>query len=159
MRAPDLLGVPLVAILLAAAPAEAQQPRPAQDGQQARPQPVATSTATPSAEPRLVFDREVFLYPGRTRRDPFRPLTSTAEGPLFTDLKLHMILYSEDPRSSVVAVSDATNRQYRLRRGDSVGNATVVDIGPTRVVFSVLDFGIRRQEVLDMKDRGRERSR
>ena len=42
-------------------------------------------------------------------------------------------------------------RQYRLRRGDSVGNATVVDIGPTRVVFSVSDFGIRRQEILELK--------
>jgi hypothetical protein len=42
------------------------------------------------------------------------------------------------PGESVVAVSDAAKKQYRLRRGDTVGNATVVDIGPTRVVFSVL---------------------
>jgi hypothetical protein len=151
MRAHDLACVPLVVLLMAAtaAPAAAQQGRSA----------AVPAAAVERAEPKLVFEREVFDYAGRVRRDPFRPLTSSAEGPLFTDLSLHMILFSEDPRSSVVAVSDAAKRQYRLRRGDSVGNATVIDIGPTRVVFSVLDFGIRRQEVLDMKATERERSR
>jgi type II secretory pathway component PulC len=105
----------------------------------------------PSSEPRLVFEREVFTYPRSARRDPFRPLTTEATGPLFPDLTLRGIIFSEDPAKSVAAVSDASNRQYRLRRGDSVGNATVIDIGPSRVVFAVLDFGIRRQEVLQMK--------
>jgi hypothetical protein len=151
MRARDLACVPLVALLVAAAaaPAAAQQGR----------NTAVPAAAVEGAEPKLVFEREVFDYAGRARRDPFRPLTSSTEGPLFTDLSLHMILFSEDPRSSVVAVSDAAKKQYRLRRGDSVGNATVIDIGQTRVVFSVLDFGIRRQEVLDMKATERERSR
>jgi hypothetical protein len=146
MRARDLACVPLVALLVAAA---AQQGR----------NTAVPAAAVERAEPKLVFEREVFDYAGRARRDPFRPLTSSTEGPLFTDLSLHMILFSEDPRSSVVAVSDAAKKQYRLRRGDSVGNATVVDIRPARVVFSVLDFGIRRQEVLDLKETERERSR
>lgn len=128
-------------LALAAAPAAAQQPpAPA-------PQPAA------SAEPKLVFEREVFHYPGKARRDPFRPLTATSSGPLFQELKLHMILYSDDPARSVVSLSDGAQKQYRLRRGDSVGNATVIDISPTRVVFSVLDFGIRRQEILNLKER------
>jgi hypothetical protein len=154
MRAPDYLCVPLVALALlaAAAPAAAQKEAP----RAARP---VTPVADRTAEPKLVFEREVFHYEGRVRRDPFRPLTGSAEGPLFTDLRLHMILFSEDPGGSVVAVSDARKKQYRLRRGDSVGNATVIDIGPARVVFSVLDFGIRRQEVLDLKETERERSR
>lgn len=138
MRALDLVRVPLLALVLAA-PAAAQQ---------APARPVSNTS-----EPKLVFEREVFQYAGHTRRDPFRPLTAKSSGPLFTDLTLHMILYSEDPGSSVVAVSDAAKKHYRLRRGDSVGNATVIDIGPTRVVFSVLDFGIRRQEVLDLKEK------
>jgi hypothetical protein len=159
MLRPELVCAALAAVLVQAAPAAAQQP----GGSATQPR-VTTASQPPAAptegaEPRLVFEREIFHYSGRVRRDPFRPLTSTAEGPLFTDLQLHMILYSEDPRSSVVSVSDAAKRQYRLRRGDSVGNATVIDIGPTRVVFSVLDFGIRRQEVLDLKETGRERSR
>jgi hypothetical protein len=138
MRALDLVRVPLLALVLAA-PAAAQQ-TPAR--------PVANTS-----EPKLVFEREVFQYAGSMRRDPFRPLTAKSMGPLFADLTLHMILYSEDPGASVVSVSDGAKKQYRLRRGDTVGNATVVDIGPTRVVFSVLDFGIRRQEVLHLKDK------
>ncbi|HEX2165882.1 MAG TPA: hypothetical protein VHG09_01470 [Longimicrobiales bacterium] len=121
----------------------------------------ATPPATPPAtiiqgnEPQLVFEREVFNYPGRARRDPFMPLTGENAGVLFSDLTLRMILFDDDPRRSIVAVSDAAGKQYRLRRGDSVGGATVVDIGRTRVVFSVNDFGIRRQEVLEMKPTGR----
>jgi hypothetical protein len=138
MRAP-LAALAIALAAGSAAPAAAQQAGPA--------------TVTPVSEPKLVFDREVFHYPGKARRDPFRALTATASGPLFQDLRLHMILYSEDPAQSVVSLSDASQKQYRLRRGDSVGNATVIDIGPTRVVFSVLDFGIRRQETLNLKER------
>jgi hypothetical protein len=146
-----------LALLAAAGPLEGQ----AKNSKSARPTQVAavTTPAAPVAEPRLIFEREVFEYGGRVRRDPFQPLTSTAAGPLFADLKLHMILHSQDPANSVVAISDATKKQYRLRRGDSVGNATVVDISPTRVVFSVMDFGIRRKEILDLKENGKERTR
>lgn len=136
--------------VLAAAPAMAQDPPPPQ------PAPPAARAVTDASEPRLVFEREVFDYPGRNRRDPFMPLTGRNAGPLFTDLKLHMIIHSDDPRQSIVDVSDASKKRFRLRRGDAVGNATVVDIQPTRVVFSVVDFGIARNEVLDMKATGRE---
>lgn len=131
--------------LAAAAPASAQQ----------APVPDTPPATIVQAEPQLVFEREVFSYPGRARRDPFMPLTGQNAGVLFADLKLHMILFDDNPNRSIVAVSDAANKQYRLRRGDTVGNATVVDIGRTRVVFSVSDFGIRRQEVLEMKPTGR----
>lgn len=133
----------------AAAPAQAQQ-----DAAPAAP-PEAPAPAAQAGDPQLVFEREVFEYPGRARRDPFMPLTGENAGILFSDIKLHMILFDDDPRRSIVAVSDAANKQYRLRRGDTVGNATVVDIGRTRVVFSVSDFGIRRQEVLEMQTTGR----
>lgn len=144
-----------LALLCAAGPAQAQ----ARASAATAPRVSAPAPAAAPAEPRLIFEREVFEYTGRVRRDPFQPLTSTSTGPLFADLKLHMILHSEDPVNSVVAVSDAAKRQYRLRRGDSVGNATVVSIGPNRVVFSVMDFGIRRQEVLELKENGKERTR
>ena len=123
--------------------------------QEAAANPVPPSTPAASGDPQLVFEREVFAYPGRARRDPFMPLTGQNAGVLFSDLKLHMILFDDNPGRSIVAVSDAAGKQYRLRRGDTVGNATVVDIGRTRVVFSVSDFGIRRQEVLEMKPTGR----
>ncbi|HSJ26095.1 MAG TPA: hypothetical protein VK929_15565 [Longimicrobiales bacterium] len=112
----------------------------------------ASASASASAsEPRLVFEREVFQYGGRNRRDPFTPLTSSAEGPLFSDVTLHMIIYTDDPRESIVSLSVAGGRRMRLRRGETVGNATVINIGQTHVVFSVNDFGMRRQEVLYLK--------
>lgn len=123
--------------------------------QQPAPPPQAPPAAAQATDPRIVFEREVYSYPGRARRDPFMPLTGQNAGILFSDVKLHMILFDDNPSRSIVAVSDAANKQYRLRRGDSVGNATVVDIGRTRVVFSVNDFGVRRQEVLDLKPMGR----
>lgn len=145
MRTDHMYVLALLALAVAA-PASAQQaPAP-------EPPP---ATIVQGNEPQLVFEREVFSYPGRARRDPFMPLTGQNAGVLFADLKLHMILFDDNPARSIVAVSDAANKQYRLRRGDSVGNATVVDIGRTRVVFSVSDFGIRRQEVLEMKPTGR----
>lgn len=113
-------------------------------------QPPAPATVIDGAAPKLVFEREVFSYPGRARRDPFRPLTSSV-GPLFEDLKINIILYSPNPANSVVLLSDMDKKDYRLRRGETVGNATVVEIRETRVVFSVNDFGIRRQAVLELK--------
>jgi hypothetical protein len=139
-------------------PAEAQTPTPpAAQVVQPPPPPVDTTTLLPTAtvvrpgEPVLVFEREVFAYSGASRRDPFRPLTGD-EGPLFEDLKINVILYSPNAAESVVLLSDNVNRVYRVRRGETVGQCcTVVDIGPTRIVFSVVDFGIRRQEVLALK--------
>ncbi|HEX6135792.1 MAG TPA: hypothetical protein VFZ24_17595 [Longimicrobiales bacterium] len=159
MRTADRAWIAGLIVLAAAAPARAQDPpaaqpqAPAAQGQtQAAPAPDAPAPeAAQAADPKLIFEREVFTYPGRARRDPFMPLTGANAGVLFSDLKLKMILYDDDPRESIAAVSDAANKQYRLRRGDTVGNATVVDIGRTRVVFSVSDFGIRRQEVLELK--------
>jgi type II secretory pathway component PulC len=152
MPRPDLLSAIAVAALLSTSPSvAAQQQTAAADPGVVSAALVSGDPAAAASEPRLVFEREVFSYRTRGRRDPFQPLTSAVTGPLFTDLKLHMILYSENPTESVVAIADGSNRQYRLRRGDSVGNATVIDIAPSRVVFSVVDFGIRRQEILNLK--------
>jgi hypothetical protein len=119
-------------------------------------QPTAVAVAAPgtAGEPILVFDREVYRYPGENRRDPFRPLTRQEDlGPVFNDLTLRMIIFSPDPKQSVVVLADASKKTYRLRRGESLGNATVVEIRQTQVVFAVDDFGVRRQEVIDMKSR------
>jgi hypothetical protein len=144
MRCTHLLKAGLAAfalLMLAATPA------PAQDAPAASPRPPVAE----GNEPRLVFEREVFTYPGRNRRDPFAPLTATADGPLFSDVRIHMIIFSDDPAESIVSLSVAGGRRVRLRRGETVGNATVVAISVTHVVFSVMDFGMRRQEVLYLK--------
>jgi hypothetical protein len=104
------------------------------------------------AEPQLIFEREAFSYPMGGRRDPFRALTRRDEaGPIFDELTLSMIIYDEQPNRSLVVLTDSQKRRYRLRRGESIGNTTVVNIGPTRVVFSVDNLGVRRQEILELK--------
>lgn len=125
----------VVAAVLCAAPVAAQQP----------------TAPDSTGEPQLVFDREVFSYSAGGRRDPFRPLTASEDGPLFEELRLRMIVFARDPRESLVMVQDAADKIHRLRRGDRVGNATVVDIGRTRVLFSVNEFGVYRQGVLELK--------
>ena len=120
---------------------------------------VAPAPVVNAGEAQLMFEREIFSYPGRGRRDPFAPLTGDNAGPLFSDLKLNMILYVADaPAESIVTITDASKKVHRVRRGDTIGNATIVDIGPNRVVFSINDFGVRRQAVLDLKPQtqGRE---
>ncbi|MCI0432399.1 MAG: pilus assembly protein PilP [Gemmatimonadetes bacterium] len=118
----------------------------------AAPQPQDAAPAVESGEIQLMFEREVFTYPGDNRRDPFKSLAeSEGMGPLFDDLSLRMIIHSPVAGQSVALVADGGKKVYRLRRGDVIGNATVVDITATRVVFNVEDFGNRRQEVLDLK--------
>ena len=134
-------------LVLIALPVSAQQPDAGAPARGA-PRPQAAPDAD---EPRLVFDREVFSYPQAAVRDPFQPLRLNEGGPQFNELLLRMIVFSPNPSESMVLVQDAEQNIYRLRRGESVGSATVVDIGRTRVVFSIVEFGMQRQEILDLK--------
>lgn len=131
-------------------------PRPvaAQQGaaEAAAPGTPAVQAPTRPRDIQLVFEREIFSYAANSRRDPFRSLADQdGIGPLFDDLKLRMIIHSDQPGQSVALVVDGSKKVYRLRKGDVVGNATVLDIAEQRVTFSVEDFGNRRQEVLDLK--------
>jgi Tfp pilus assembly protein PilP len=140
----------LIAVV-AAGLAYAPRPVAAQEGTAA----AASGEAVAPTRPRdiqLVFEREVFSYAASSRRDPFRSLADQEGiGPLFDDLKLRMIIHSDQAGQSVALVVDGSKKVYRLRKGDVVGNATVLDITQERVTFTVEDFGNRRQEVLDLK--------
>ena len=106
----------------------------------------------------LGFEREVFEYSGGGRRNPFRPLTAfNTGGPRFEDLVLAGIVYSRDV-GSIVVVADRTNeRRYRLREGERVGTARVLEIRPGEVVFAITTFGVSRQAILRAKkERGQE---
>lgn len=114
---------------------------------------------TTAANITLVYDREVFVYRGADRRDPFRPLTNENEmGPLFESLTLSGIIYSTGRGNSVALLSDGSGRVHRVRAGDVIGNSTVVEIGPLRVVMAVENFGNIRQEMLELqRNRGANR--
>jgi Tfp pilus assembly protein PilP len=104
----------------------------------------------PVPEPKLMFDREVYSYQSARRRDPFAKLKASATGPRFDDLVLRGIIYSGD--QSLVVLFDAPSRRtYKLHRGQLVGNARVVQIDPTRVTFTVENFGQSTTEMLELK--------
>jgi len=128
----------VLALALAAAPAAAQQPAQQQAGKSDK-------------DVNLSYAREVFTYPAAQRRDPFLPLTDeTGVGPRFEDLSLQGIMYSP-VRGQSVALLTAGDRIFTVHPGDVVGNSRVVEIGPTRVVFAVNNFGTVRQEMLELK--------
>jgi|SRR5690606_26701986 hypothetical protein len=106
--------------------------------------------AAPDDEPlRLV--REVFVYPGMSRRDPFESLADRDDlGPRFEELTLSGVIYTPGGGSVALIVS-SNGRRFRVRRGDVIGNARVLDISPDRVLFAVETYGVVRQETLERK--------
>lgn len=141
------LWAPLIALLLGgAAPALAQQ----------RPKQAPAPKQDEAPEPELRFEREYFVYPARTGRDPFASLAAqSGMGPRFEDLSLDGVIYSEGGQS-VALLSEDGGRIHRVRRGQVVGNARVISIAPMRVVFAVENFGVVRQEVLELKRKDNE---
>jgi Tfp pilus assembly protein PilP len=145
MRARELVVLLILGSLAAAGVSEAQNQR------RSRRAPAEPEKKV-FVEPKLVLDREVFEYPGAGRRDPFRPLVNdTASGPRFENLTLRGIIHSPNAASSVALIAEEGGRIHRVRRGDRVGNARVLDIQTTRVLFSVDEFGEVRREILDLK--------
>lgn len=100
----------------------------------------------------LGYEREVFDYSAGGRRNPFRPLTAfNTGGPRFEDLELTGIVHSPEI-GSVVVVADRTNeRRYKLREGERVGTARVLEIRPDEVVFAITTFGVSRRAILRVK--------
>lgn len=112
----------------------------------------------PAGDTSVVYRREVFDYPAGERRNPFKPLdTGESAGPRLEDLTLAGILYSPDAGSVAVLVDSGTGRRYRLRRGDRIGEARLVDLAADSAVFRVEAFGFDRRTVLRLQ-RDEERS-
>jgi hypothetical protein len=97
--------------------------------------------------------RETFAYTGGTR-DPFASLINgSATGPEIADLDLvgvYQDLRSSD-NSVVVLLEKATAKRHKLRVGDQLGRARLVQIRPRDVVFTIRDFGFERQETLSLR--------
>lgn len=155
MSRPSTIALAAAFLLLAAAPLAAQQkaaPAPARN---------AAARAANDPGPELEFDREVYSYPGTGRRDPFTPLVGKFDtGPRFEDLSLRGIIFSTAPGRSLALLADASAKKvYKVRRGDVVGNARVIEIDQGRVIFAVDNFGVVRQETLELKPNNAEGER
>ena len=119
------------------------------------------SAALPAGPTELVFEREVFDYPTYERRNPFEPLTTTASGPRFEQMRLRGIIYSPDPRRSVAllaagganAAAGAAGPTRRVRVGESWGNVRVLEIHRDQIVVEVEEFGLTERRVMQLERR------
>jgi hypothetical protein len=97
--------------------------------------------------------RETFAYGGGTR-DPFASLFDAAlSGPEFANLELVGVYQDlRNPANSVIVLREkVAQKRYKLRVGDQVGRARVVQIRPRDAVFTISDFGFERQETLSLR--------
>ena len=97
--------------------------------------------------------RETFAYTGGSR-DPFASLLNTsATGPEIGSLDLVGVYQNlQNGSNSVVVLRDkATAKRYKLRVGDQLGRARLVQIRPRDAVFTIRDFGFERQETLSLR--------
>ncbi len=97
--------------------------------------------------------RETFAYAGGTR-DPFNSLINIGKlGPEIADLDLVGVY--QDLRSSsnsmVVLREKVTTKRHKMRVGDQLGRARLVQIRPRDAVFMIKDFGFERQETLSLR--------
>jgi hypothetical protein len=106
----------------------------------------------------LSYRREVFSYDAGGRRDPFVSLATTGVlRPTIADLSLVGIAYAAHnnaagSQSIAIFRDKQTKEQYRVRVGQPLGRMRVASIEPRRVVFSIDEFGISRQESIALGD-------
>lgn len=116
--------------------------------------PVSVTPATAQTEraASTVYEREAFEYPSLGRRDPFRALNAGERiGPQFDDLRLSGVLFNPSVGSVATLLDETTGRRYRVREGESLGEARIIAIRTDEVDFLITSFGISRQETLRVK--------
>ena len=112
-----------------------------------------TADARPPTSPEADLGREVFVYPGGVRRDPFRRLVpGDPAGPGFEELRLIGVVLSPHPRASVALVglsvarpSDrfrAGDRTFRVREGAVLGDMRVVRVGRDHLILETSRLGV-----------------
>ena len=98
--------------------------------------------------------RETFAYAGGTR-DPFSSLINMDKsGPEISDLDLvGVYLDLRTPSNNVVVLREkgASAKRHKMRVGDQLGRARLVQIRPRDAVFMIQDFGFERQETLSLR--------
>ncbi len=136
----------LSVLLLAALPSLV-----AAQGGRRRPQ-VSTERVQRDSAGAVVFNREVYSYPGGGRRDPFASLIATGDiRPLLQDLVVVAITLAQSERLSIATLRDVSSGEiYRARVGSVFGRMRVVAIRQREVVLAIDEFGNTRQETLSI---------
>jgi len=96
------------------------------------------------------YDREVYHYPTRGLRDPFRALPHMGEDRFrLEDLTLDGVVYHADPSRSIALLRrKGDSRPINLRSGEGSGAVRVLAISPDRVEIAVEEMGATRRGVL-----------
>jgi hypothetical protein len=97
--------------------------------------------------------RETFAYGGGTR-DPFSSLiNSSKDGPEVADLDLVGVYQDlRTPSNSVVVLREKISaKRHKMRVGDQLSRARLVQIRARDAVFMIQDFGFERQETLSLR--------
>jgi len=97
--------------------------------------------------------RETFAYAGGTR-DPFSSLiNSNKNGPEIGDLDLVGVYQDlRAPSNSVVVLREkVSSKRHKLRVGDQLSRARLVQIRARDAVFMIQDLGFERQETLSLR--------
>jgi hypothetical protein len=128
-------------------------------GPQRRPALQVAPETAPAKPP--VIMREVYAYDAGGRRDPFVSLlTSTELRPTVADLRLVIVLFDQSGRRPVAVMRDiATNTQYRVTTGMTLGRMRVAEIKRRSVIFTIEEFGLNRQDSLVLGDTTKARAR
>ena len=130
--------------------------------------PSGAPAGTEADDPGL--DREVFVYPGGDRRDPFERLVpANTAGTTFEDLSLVGVILSPDPRESVALLSSRTARAataagagegtFRLRQGVVLGDMTAVRVERECLIVEIRRLGIGERSELCLSRKGGEEGR
>ena len=126
----------------------------AQQADTASSQQAATDSLVQQGD--IEYRRDTFSYPRRDR-NPFAPVSAgVQEGPRFQNLVLAGLIYSPSVGSVAVLVDRTTGRRYRVREGERIGQATVLSIRQSDVVFSVTGPTRSRQETLQVEKENEE---
>ncbi len=160
MNAAPVLVLVMVTPFLAPWAAITQARLPASPGAEGAPATQSEANlGDETVEPSL--DREVFVYPGGDRRDPFeRPRPGNSAGARFEDLRLIGVIHSPNARESVALVSSRTaipgaaaaagERTLRLRQGVVLGDMRVVRVERECVILEIRRLGIGEQRQLHL---------
>lgn len=161
MKAALILTLALAAAVPGPRPLGAQARALASPGAQELPSiPSSTNRGADAGEPGL--DREVFVYPGGDRRDPFeRLLPGDSVGTRFEELRLMGVILSSNPRKSVALLSAGTantrgsfgegSRTFRVRQNAVLGDVTVIRVERESVFVEISRFGVKEQFELHLE--------
>ena len=97
--------------------------------------------------------RETFAYGGGAR-DPFNSLLNVDKnGPEVADCDLVGVYQDlRNPTNSIVVLREkVSSKRHKLRVGDRLSRARLVQIRPRDAVFMIQDFGFERQETLSLR--------